>query len=188
MLFGFGVLAEASKFCGEGELSATVWRKQVAGFGVGLRGAHVIAFCGVYTAEPIPRLRRVGVVNKNLPVKRASVVPTGKRGQAFGETQLCGEIVRPEPNRGLKARYSGIELATLHLYCAEQVKPVEILRVQQVCARVRERRGIVPLVRMKHHGQSADGLCNAGMRPGLRFSTLNLRSNDGQKISSVHAR
>jgi hypothetical protein len=31
-------------------------------------------------------------------------------------------------------------------------------------------------------------LCIAGMRPGLRFSTLNLRSYDGQKISGVHVR
>jgi len=41
---------------------------------------------------------------------------------------------------------------------------------------------------MKHHGQSADCLCLARMRPGFRFSTLNLRSNDGQKIGSVHLR
>jgi len=116
MVFGFGVLADAPKFCGEGKVSGTVWGKQAAGFRVALRCARVIAVRGVHTAEAIPRLRSVGVVNKNPPVEPAGLVPTGKRRQAFSETQLSSEIIRPEADRGLKACHGGIEVATLHLY------------------------------------------------------------------------
>ena len=86
VFFRFGILAEPAKFCGEGEMSAAVTRKQLAGFGVALCRASMIAGRCFYPSQPTPSLRTIAVMSKDLLVESAGLLPAGERCQGFGET------------------------------------------------------------------------------------------------------
>ena len=148
----------------------------------------VIALGHLHPSHAVPGLRRIAVLVENLPVGRTGGVPVGDRGQTFGKPQLRGWIVRPDPQRGPKRLDGGFKCALRLLHGAEQIEPIEILRLEKARSRVDLCRGVVLLIRVKGHRQAADCFGVARVRDGCLFRLIDLRANGGKETGSIQPR